>query len=660
MNYKKIHVYVNNTVLKKMVLLFCLMLFVAVIKGQTNQNHLDSLEIVFDQEKSDTTKFNLAINLVDGYKNIDSAKASDYILRAEKLVKTKKQEVYYLSAKASFLIVYGKMETANSLLFKALEIAKSNKYLKEEAKVYNNLGVSHLQLSKNTLALKYQLEALKIREKLNNEVDLETSYINIGNVYFAILDDEKALQYYKKALYYANKLGLEIELGKLYNNIAGVFYDKNDYEHTKYYLLKSLRYKRKTNSKTGEVTTLNSLGDVCSSLGDFTESENYYQQALLLANRLGDDMNKANILNSLGHLHRYKNEFIEAVSYQDKALALSKKISYKDMEMDALLELSINYRNLKDYHKAYTFFKSYTEVKDSITQTSNKTEIAELQTKYDTDRREQKISRLNQENTIQKLTIKSKNLSITIMIISFLVALIIIGFLYYSYQLKQQKSLQSAIINQQDLASKAILKAEENERKRIASDLHDGLGQMFSTVKLNLSSFEDDVYFKDDNIKNNFLKTINLVDHSCKELRTISHQMASDVLIKLGLVAAIRDFIQNIDQNKLKVNFQSIGINDRIPSNIETVLYRVVQESVNNTIKHAKASNLDIQLLKEQGELTLIIEDNGIGFNVDDMGKFKGIGLQNIQSRVAYLKGNIDFDSAPNRGTVISIFVPLA
>ena len=149
------------------------------------------------------------------------------------------------------------------------------------------------------------------------------------------------------------------------------------------------------------------------------------------------------------------------------------------------------------------------------------------------------------------------------------------------------------------------------------------------------------------------------MDTSCKELRSISHQMASDVLIKLGIVAAIKDFIQNIDQNLLKTNFQSVGLDERISSGIETVLYRIVQESVNNVIKHAKATHLDIQLLKEAHELTLIIEDNGVGFNINEMENFNGIGLRNIKSRIEYLKGTIDFDSAPNRGTVISIFVPL-
>lgn len=660
MNYKtKSMNYNNSTGILKIMLVFFICLFANGAGAQTTSVQVDSLEKAFNQAKSDTAKFNISLHLIDRFKNIDSAKTSAYLLKTEKLVKTAQQKVQYLSAKAAFLIVYGKMEKANEILFEALKIAKAKAYKKEEAKIYNNLGVSYLQLSNNTLALKYQLLALKIREKLNNEVELEASNINIGNIYFAIMDDDKALYHYKKALFYANKLGLEVELGKLYNNIAAIFHDKDDYKQAKNYLLKSLKYKQKTNSITGQITTLNSLGDVCSSLQSYKESQNYYQQAMELANKIGDEMNKANILNSLGHLYRYKNEFSEAISYQNQALALSKKIKYRDIYKDALLELSINYRQLKDYQNAYGFYKEYVLVKDSIVDASNKIEIAELQTKYDTQHKEQQITLLNKENTIQKLALKSKNLSIGIMVSIFFIALIMGVLFYNSHKLKQQKALQAEILKQQDLASKAILQAEEKERKRIANDLHDGLGQMFSTVKLNLSALENGVKFEDELVKTNFFKTMNLVDTSCKELRDISHQMASDVLMKLGMVAAIRDFIQNINQDKLKINFQAVNIDQRIPSDIETVLYRILQESVNNVIKHSKASNLDIQLLKEENELTLIIEDNGVGFNVKEIENATGIGLKNIKSRIEYLRGTIDFDSAENRGTVITIYVPM-
>ncbi|TAG12078.1 MAG: sensor histidine kinase, partial [Sphingobacteriia bacterium] len=154
-------------------------------------------------------------------------------------------------------------------------------------------------------------------------------------------------------------------------------------------------------------------------------------------------------------------------------------------------------------------------------------------------------------------------------------------------------------------------------------------------------------------------KTIALVDESCKEVRNISHQMMPNVLLKSGLASAIKDFIDNIDKESLQVNLHTVGLNNRLNNNTEIVLYRVLQETVNNVIKHAKASQLDIQLVKDSESITATIEDNGKGFDKNLVEKFDGIGLKNIRTRVEYLKGSVDFDSHIGGGTVISVWIPL-
>ncbi|RZL37195.1 MAG: sensor histidine kinase, partial [Pedobacter sp.] len=199
---------------------------------------------------------------------------------------------------------------------------------------------------------------------------------------------------------------------------------------------------------------------------------------------------------------------------------------------------------------------------------------------------------------------------------------------------------------------------EENERKRISGELHDGLGQMFSAVKMNLSALTDGINFKDEHSKDMFNKTMNLVDESCKEVRVISHQMAPNVLLKSGLAVAVRDFINKIDSRKLKINLETFGLHERLDQNIETVLYRVIQETVNNVIKHSGANSLDIQLNKDDKGINAMIEDNGKGFDVSQLDKFEGIGLKNIRSRVNFLKGDVDFSSDSEKGTLIAIFIP--
>ncbi|HRH61478.1 MAG TPA: sensor histidine kinase, partial [Chitinophagaceae bacterium] len=225
-------------------------------------------------------------------------------------------------------------------------------------------------------------------------------------------------------------------------------------------------------------------------------------------------------------------------------------------------------------------------------------------------------------------------------------------------KLKKEKEMQSAIMLQQELAAKAVLDAEEKERKRIASDLHDGVGQLMSAARMNLSAIKNQIQFEKDEHKNNFNKIVSLIDDSCNEVRTVSHNLMPNVLLKAGLAAAVREFLDKIDNRVLQINFSSEGINKTTDANTETVLYRVIQECVNNVIKHAGATHLDISIIKDADGISATIEDNGRGFSTSDKNKSDGIGLKNIQSRIAFLKGTVEWDSSPGNGTVVAIHVP--
>jgi signal transduction histidine kinase len=210
------------------------------------------------------------------------------------------------------------------------------------------------------------------------------------------------------------------------------------------------------------------------------------------------------------------------------------------------------------------------------------------------------------------------------------------------------------------MATKAVLEAEEGERQRIAKDLHDGVGQMMSAAKMNLSAFESEINFANTDQQLSFEKIIQLVDESCKEVRSVSHNMMPNALLKNSLAAAVREFIDKLDQKTLQVHLYTEGLDERLDSNTETVLYRIIQECVNNVIKHSGASTLDISVVKDKDGVSATIEDNGKGFDIADKSKFDGIGLKNIVTRAEYLKGTVDFDSTPGKGTLVAIHVPVS
>jgi signal transduction histidine kinase len=283
---------------------------------------------------------------------------------------------------------------------------------------------------------------------------------------------------------------------------------------------------------------------------------------------------------------------------------------------------------------------------------ANPKALAEMQTKYETEKSDRLIEQ-------QQNRIKFQNyLFVGIAGLVILVSLLLFS-VYKRNKLRQETAMKTQLMKQQEAAVKAVMEAEENERQRIAKDLHDGLGQMMSAAKMNLSAFESEIHFANAEQKNSFAKIITLLDESCKEVRTVSHIMMPNALLKNNLGTAIHEFADKISSKSLQVHVSAEGLDERVDSNIEIVLYRVIQECVNNVIKHSGATTLDISLIRDKDGISGTIEDNGKGFDITDKEQFEGIGLKNIITRIEYLKGTVDFDSAPGRGTVVALHVPV-
>ena len=153
---------------------------------------------------------------------------------------------------------------------------------------------------------------------------------------------------------------------------------------------------------------------------------------------------------------------------------------------------------------------------------------------------------------------------------------------------------------------------------------------------------------------------ISLVDDSCREVRAVSHNMMPNALLKGSLAAALREFLTKVDGRALRVNLYTEGLDERMDATTETVLYRVIQECVNNVIKHAGATSLDVSVVRDDSGISVTIEDDGGGFDPAASENAEGLGLKNIRTRVEYLKGAVEIDSAPGRGTVVAIAIPAA
>ena len=208
----------------------------------------------------------------------------------------------------------------------------------------------------------------------------------------------------------------------------------------------------------------------------------------------------------------------------------------------------------------------------------------------------------------------------------------------------------------------AVLAAEEAERHRIGADLHDGIGQLLSVVKINMNGLCEELRPRlEADEAQRFGDALDLVDESVREVRGISHNLLPNALIKRGLARAVREFLDKLQRpGRLKIRLETLGLDaPRLDPTVESALYRVIQELVQNIIKHAQATEVEMQIIRHAHELTLLVEDNGVGFDVPTHGAGDGVGLQSVGSRVAYLGGTLHVDSRIGRGTTVTATVPM-
>ncbi|HTE29326.1 MAG TPA: histidine kinase, partial [Chryseolinea sp.] len=225
-------------------------------------------------------------------------------------------------------------------------------------------------------------------------------------------------------------------------------------------------------------------------------------------------------------------------------------------------------------------------------------------------------------------------------------------------EMMEKERLSSLIEAQKDAHLKALMQAQDNERKRIASDLHDSLGSLLSSVRVRFNGLQDDFCQNVPEKGQRFNDSLTLLDEAINELRQISHTMVPVSLSRFGLSSALQTFVAQINASgQLDVNLQILGLDARLPEAMEVRVYRICQELAQNVIKHAQATKLRIQIILHNDSLNVIVEDNGVGLMKDSLNK--GFGFSSIQSNVDLFKGTFGIESQPGKGCLVLIDLPI-
>ncbi|HEX8515568.1 MAG TPA: sensor histidine kinase [Bacteroidia bacterium] len=633
------------------------LLFSLSLRSQTNADSL--LKIL--PGSTDTTRVNVLNSLGFEYCENDPDKALAF-----------SREAILLSGKIGFQIgkakafnnagiIYDVTGNYDSALFyynSSLEISTSLDNKKQIANTLNNIGLVEWNKGEYEKALHNFLSSLKIFETLGNKKGQANTLSNIGLIYTDLKKHPEALQYHQRVLKLREQLGDNYGIGVSLTNLGIAYSNINEPEKAIESLKKSLIVKEENNDLYGLAISLTDVGVVYSEAGNYEEAIKYYLRSLPIRIKLDDKYGLITTYNNLSGAYNKKKDHRIALDYSLRSLALANELKSKSKLKTVYRDLSYCYKQLNDHESALNYYEKYAALNDSIYSEESARQIAELQTRYETEKKDLELERKDLELSKNQLEIAQQKTQRNILLISLLVLLIIGLLLYNRYKLKQENLLHEERNAQQEIRSKAIIEAEENERTRIARELHDGIGQQLSAVKLNLSSLESTLDKKDAEQAIFMKNALEMINDSVKEVRAVSHSMMPNALLKSGLASAVREFLNRISHSgKIKIELEISGLNERLESVIESILFRVIQESVNNIIKHSGASIVNIQIIRYEDELNMMIEDNGKGF--DPSSASAGIGLKNIRSRIEFINGTVNFDSSPGKGTTISIEIPI-
>jgi len=515
-------------------------------------------------------------------------------------------------------------DSAAKFYLKTIALCENSNNMKNMGSVLNNLATVYISLNDSVNAIKYINQSLELNTRYNNTLNIANAYSIHGQLYSKQEKLHLALENYSKAKAIYQQLDYSIGINNLYLNFGEIYQKQKNYPLaiTNYDL--ALIYYHQTGYNIGTLSAL---------------------------------INKATILVK-------QKKYDPAVLLFDSCLSLTFKLNDRESRHDVYSSLSNLYSGQGNYQKAFEYLQKQINLQDSINKTKAETDIANLTMKYEKEKDQALILTLEnktllQENALRKRT-NQRNAYLFSGLAIILMVLMVSG--YFRNRALNEKIVSEQRIKQLEdekklLAVRFLVEGQEEERKRVAKEMHDGIGVLLATAKMQFSSISN----VNPESKLRIEKATKLLEQATSDVRKITHNMMPGLLTKFGFFDAVEDLIEQLDDaGTISAKVVIEGEPFRFQENKEIMLYRIVQEMVHNAIKHAKATNINLVLEILPQQLNLAFADNGQGFDVVTKLQNQSIGLTSIQSRVSFLDGILDINSTPGNGTTFRINVPLS
>lgn len=553
---------------------------------------------------SDSNKASLYLNLGDSYL---------FLGNVQKALQCYKQAYVYADKAGNEKL------KANSLLYQSDiwgesgDFVKASQYLNSASEIYNKLKDTF-----NIVSTKGSLIILYSKNGFYKEAD----------------------KIRKEAIALAEATHSYGQLAILYNNRAAE--EKENYGLKLHFLKKALVNCRKSEHEAAiEPSILSLLISTYTLKSQVGLAEKHFDTLLLKYPDIQRSEKRKEYLNATRHLNFAKRNYAESIALSKEQLAMEHQSNNLSAIQDLEQFLSQVYEKMGDYQKSSQHLKIYHQIRDSIFSVQKTNTLGYYQTLYETEKKDRKIQA--QQSSISLLNSKNnlKNLW------TFIGILLLLGVFVLLWTLRSRKFAKRNEV-QQEQFSQELIKMQENERIRLARDLHDGVGQklMLLTKKAKESNIDD---------------PDNLADSTLEELRTISKGLYPVTIEKLGITAALRNMFDEIDRNSpILFDYELDNIDEFVDKETALQLFRIIQEVLNNIIKHAQTKEASIAILKRQNAIEASIIDSGIGFSINHASEtLLGMGMKTIQERTKIIKGTITINSKPNKGTQVYLTLPL-
>ncbi len=587
-------------------------------------------------ERIESEKFSNPENaLIIGYNALEVAKSGDKSAKLHNAI-------------GKVLVALSQFDSARVHHEMALEISNELKNQIERAESLNNLGIVNDERGRHTVALEHYFLSLEIFESEGDLRGQAKVLNNIGIVYKDLGDLRSVVKYYRDAMTIYDSLDYQLGKFSLYNNLATVHNNLEEYQNALDYALPTIEYFIENDYQQYIPYPSINAGDALIGLNRYDEAIIHLDKAYEGLVSYGNTKELADVNRSLSAAYQAKGMRIEAIQSAKRSLTSALEVGSLLYEQNAYQRLSEVHAAFGLYDSAFFYFRDYVSVRDSILNEERLEQVNELRIRYETAEKEKRLA-------MQQIEINRKDsLLIASMSVSSLIILSLI--FLFTFRKNREKLIHERAINRErEQHLKALFSAQEEERQRIAQNLHDSVGQAMSALIMSMEHPEDS---KDEKPVQMSEKS-KVIRDIYQEIREISHELMPGSLKEVGLAPAIEQLLRTtLDGSKISWEFDGgLNVDVRYEEEIEACLFRIFQELLQNACKHSNAGLISVGVYERKGELHLLFEDDGDGF--DESTVKPGIGLIGIKSRVRAFKGDLQVNSQEHPGTIVHVRLPL-